>query len=309
MIILDATTRKLQVVLTGTVTTNQLPCVASYVDVTTTAYTPGSNNLATNNSTAVDIVAAPAASTQRQVKMLTVQNADTVTATVSVLYNDNGTTRVIFKAALASGSILTYTDGKGFTVIDSSGSILQSSSLPMSALGDTIYGGTSGATTKLSGNITTTKKFLRQTGDGSASAAPAWDTVTAADIGQSNFKWVVESQVIADATDLDTSSGIQYLFVPAKANGMNLVRAQAFVATAGTTNATTIQVRNLTKYSGNDALSGAISIASGDTVGTAGTVNTSYDDVATDDKIKVYVTGQSTTKPKGFYFVLEYQTP
>lgn len=53
---------------------------------------------------------------------------------------------------------------------------------PMSAVGDSIYGGASGAATRLAGNTTTTRKFLRQTGDGAASAAPAWDTLQAVDI-------------------------------------------------------------------------------------------------------------------------------
>lgn len=52
---------------------------------------------------------------------------------------------------------------------------------PMTTLGDTIYGGASGTRTRLTGNTTTTRKFLRQTGDGAASAAPAWDTLLAAD--------------------------------------------------------------------------------------------------------------------------------
>ncbi len=120
---------------------------------------------------------------------------------------------------------------------------------------------------------------------------------------------VIELQLVADGTDVDTTSGIAYFRVPQALNGMNLIRAQADVTTAGTTNATTIQVRNMTKYSSNDALSTAISIASAGTLGTAGTVNTSYDDVATDDLIKVYVTAQSTTKPKGLRVWLEYQLP
>jgi hypothetical protein len=119
----------------------------------------------------------------------------------------------------------------------------------------------------------------------------------------------VHMQIVADATDVDTTSGVAYFNVPQAMNGMNLIRAIAFVTTAGTTNATTVQVRNMTKYASNDALSSAISIASGATNGTAGTVNTSYDDVATNDLVKVYVTGQSTTKPKGLRVVLEYQLP
>jgi hypothetical protein len=50
------------------------------------------------------------------------------------------------------------------------------------ALGDTLYASGTSTLTRLSGNITTTKKFLRQTGTGSVSAAPAWDTVVAGDI-------------------------------------------------------------------------------------------------------------------------------
>jgi hypothetical protein len=121
MIILDATTRTAEVLLEAAVTTNQLPIVASYVDNTTTTYTPGSSNIATNNTTAVTAVAAPAASTQRQVKLLTISNIDTAAATVTVRYNDNSTTRTLFKATLAVGDNLVYTDGEGFRVVDSSG--------------------------------------------------------------------------------------------------------------------------------------------------------------------------------------------
>lgn len=69
---------------------------------------------------------------------------------------------------------------------------------PMTTLGDVIYGGASGTGTRLAGNITTTRKFLRQTGDGANSAAPAWDTLQVGDIpagaqgsGGGSFVWVV----------------------------------------------------------------------------------------------------------------------
>jgi hypothetical protein len=123
MIILDATTRKVEVLLGATVTTNQLPVVASFVDVTTTTYTPGSSNTATNNTTAVTAVAAPASSTERQVKLMTIYNADTASATVTVRYNDNGTTRTLIQPTLSVGDTLLYTDGEGFRVIDANGNI------------------------------------------------------------------------------------------------------------------------------------------------------------------------------------------
>jgi hypothetical protein len=45
---------------------------------------------------------------------------------------------------------------------------------PMTTLGDIIYGGASGAPTRLAGNTVAQRKFLTQTGTGSASAAPEW---------------------------------------------------------------------------------------------------------------------------------------
>jgi hypothetical protein len=123
VIILDATTRSLEVVLSGAITTNQLPVVASYVDVTTTTYVPGATPTVTNSTTPVTIAAAPGASTQRQVKMITVRNADTVSATVTINYNDNATLRALAKFTLAVDDLLVYTDGEGFRVFSSAGAL------------------------------------------------------------------------------------------------------------------------------------------------------------------------------------------
>ena len=51
------------------------------------------------------------------------------------------------------------------------------------SLGDMVYSNAGGAPVRRSGNITTTKMFLSQTGDGTSSAAPQWSAVTAADTG------------------------------------------------------------------------------------------------------------------------------
>ena len=111
--------------------------VASYVDVTTTTYTPGSNNTATNNTTAVTAVAAPASSTERQIKLMTVYNADTVAATLTLRYNDNGTTRILTNTTLNPGDSLIYTDGEGFRVIDTNGNIKQLAGTTAVAAGGT----------------------------------------------------------------------------------------------------------------------------------------------------------------------------
>lgn len=49
-------------------------------------------------------------------------------------------------------------------------------------LGDILYSSASNTLSKLAGNTIGTKKFLRQTGTGAVSAAPAWDTIVAADV-------------------------------------------------------------------------------------------------------------------------------
>jgi hypothetical protein len=47
----------------------------------------------------------------------------------------------------------------------------------MITIGDILYGGASGAPTRIAGNTTTTQKFLAQTGDGSNAGVPEWVTV------------------------------------------------------------------------------------------------------------------------------------
>lgn len=109
------------------------------------------------------------------------------------------------------------------------------------------------------------------------------------------------------STDLTVTDGVAYIPpIPPCLNGMNLISARAAVMTAGTTNATTIDIYNLTDS--HDMLSSAISIASAGTSGT-GTVNTSYDDVATGDILRVDVSSVSTTAPKGLLVTLEFQLP
>ena len=121
MLRLDTTTRKIQALLGGAITTNQLPVTVCYSDKTATAYTGGTTVINTNNTTAVDICAAPAASTVRDIDTINVNNADTVSATVTIRYNDNGTTYTLFKATLATGDQLTYVHGVGWTVLDGTG--------------------------------------------------------------------------------------------------------------------------------------------------------------------------------------------
>lgn len=57
----------------------------------------------------------------------------------------------------------------------------------MTTSGDTLYGGSSGTATRLAGNTTGTKKFLTQTGTGTVSAAPGWNTIVSGDVPAINL--------------------------------------------------------------------------------------------------------------------------
>jgi hypothetical protein len=117
--ILDATTKSLEVKLGGSVTSNQLPVMVSYADITTTTMIGGEYDIVTNDTTAVPILAAPGVSTQRQVKNITIYNADTVDASVIVQLNNNGTARIICKRTLACGETLEY-GSFGWNIIEAS---------------------------------------------------------------------------------------------------------------------------------------------------------------------------------------------
>ena len=123
MIVLDATD-SLKAQLGGAVTTNELPIVASYVDVAAPdIYDPSSAHTLTTGAAAVTAVAAPAAGKRRQVKFLSVFNKDTVSATVTLLFDRSATARELVTIALAVSSTLVYTDGEGFRVINTAGAI------------------------------------------------------------------------------------------------------------------------------------------------------------------------------------------
>lgn len=125
MILLSATNMTLQVLLGASATTNQAVLYASYADHTTTTFVPGERDSLSSGTTAVDIVQAPAASTQRQVKFLNIYNNDTVPMTVTVRLNNNSTFRNLLVCSLLPGDRIQYSDGEGFLVFNSGGEVRQ----------------------------------------------------------------------------------------------------------------------------------------------------------------------------------------
>jgi len=120
--ILDSTTKSIEIVLSGAVTTNQLRYVTSYSDITTTTFTPGASDGVTNNTTPVTIVSAPASSTQRSISHIMINNLDTTSKTITVNYNNNSTLRVIIQVTLQQNETMQYNAGEGWKITTVSGS-------------------------------------------------------------------------------------------------------------------------------------------------------------------------------------------
>jgi len=144
--ILDTTTRKLQVVLTAAKTTLDMPVIVDYVDNTTTTFTPGTYPSNTNGVTLVDILPAPAASTQRKVNSISIYNYDTAAKVVRVYLNDNGTSYQILDLTLQIDDTLCYTDTQGWYAIDSSGNLKAVQSASATSIATAINGATNKTT-------------------------------------------------------------------------------------------------------------------------------------------------------------------
>lgn len=77
-------------------------------------------------------------------------------------------------------------------------------------LGDTLYASATNVLSKLAGNTTTTKKFLTQTGTGSASAAPVWSALSPSDINTQYgaFYFDYSTTLTADISNTDTTIAV-----------------------------------------------------------------------------------------------------
>lgn len=130
--------------------------------------------------------------------------------------------------------------------------------------------------------------------------------------GSSIFGRKVLSVTVFDyTTDVATGDGKFYFVVPESLNGMNLVRVHGRVITAGTTGTMDVQIANVTDAV--DMLSTKLtwdSTETGtDTAATAVVIDTTKDDVATNDLLRIDVDAVQTTKAKGMIITMEFQLP
>jgi len=102
-LVLDATTKTIQAVMSGAAATSNPEFTAAYADSTSSSLTEGANDGALNGTTAVQLVGSPGASTRRVIKWITIQNKDTAPVTITITYNNSSgsTSRQIAKVTLA----------------------------------------------------------------------------------------------------------------------------------------------------------------------------------------------------------------
>jgi len=121
MLLLCLTTDKLQFTTSAAVTVD---VHASFVDLSGTTVTPGKQNTAITTATTTDIVAAPGASTVRNIQTITARNKGSGNVDVTLVFNQNGTSFELHKVTLLPGQALAFLDGVGFIVLPATGSIL-----------------------------------------------------------------------------------------------------------------------------------------------------------------------------------------
>lgn len=122
MILLKATTESLQILTT---TTAGIDYSVSYADITTTAFTPSTNEGKIVTGTTTSVLAAPAAATQRQVKLITISNihasaSNTVVVQKLITATAYNLTPVI---TLLAGETMQYMDGQGWIYYSATGAI------------------------------------------------------------------------------------------------------------------------------------------------------------------------------------------
>ena len=122
MILLKATTEILEVTTTAAV---GIDYSVSFADITTTTFAPSTSEGKITTATTTTITAAPAASTQRQIKLLTLRNVNaSLPNDVTVKKDISGTEYVLTPTiTLLAGEVLQYMDGQGWTVYASNGAI------------------------------------------------------------------------------------------------------------------------------------------------------------------------------------------
>jgi hypothetical protein len=112
---LAATTDKFSLITSAAATVD---VHVSYADLSTSTFLPtgfGKQNTAITTATTTDVLAAPAASTVRTAKFISIRNKHaSLSCDVTFQFNQNATLFELYKTTLRAGDQLTYTEGVWF---------------------------------------------------------------------------------------------------------------------------------------------------------------------------------------------------
>lgn len=126
MLILSASTDALNCSVVGGGAT--VDAFASYRDIGSSTFSPGRATNALAGGTPEDLVAGPASGARVLDHVSAFNSHASVTATVTITLATAGDDAVLARAALAPGEKLEYTDGAGWRVLTSNGSVKQNTS-------------------------------------------------------------------------------------------------------------------------------------------------------------------------------------
>lgn len=119
MLLLTSTSDIIRIVTDSTATVD---VHASWVDLNGSTQTPGRTNTAISSSTTTTVVAAPGASTYRNVKRLSVRNRHASTSVTVTIQHWDGTTSIeLDKRVLGPGGSILFTDDYGWIPVPGGG--------------------------------------------------------------------------------------------------------------------------------------------------------------------------------------------
>lgn len=111
---LTTTNDKIQIVLGGAITTNQLQCLTTYKIYTTSTTTDGKLAVNTNNTTDVDLAGPPSSGETYDIQNINVYNKDTVAATVTIKLDVSGTETILYKGVVGVNDVISWTAEGGW---------------------------------------------------------------------------------------------------------------------------------------------------------------------------------------------------
>lgn len=169
-----------------TAAAGKIDCHASWVDLASGAVTAGRTNASVTTATTTTMVAAPAASTTRNVKSFRISNNHaSVSQLVTVQHTDGATVVPLESVTLAPGEAITYGEGSGMRVLGSAGVERDASGSALSGSSNTADQTANAADTYLAGSAFNLYGRIKQgtvlswnisaTKTGAGTATPIWN--------------------------------------------------------------------------------------------------------------------------------------